>query len=209
MKITNVRCLIGGVVSTLVVLAWDPCVGQTEPKGGYLTFDGGLALQRDVTIKDSGGVNASFNPGFRLDATVGFATREPNSWGFEFDLGLIYNAMKPITAFNSEGLDDYQIPLLLNVEYTLPLRGPISAYVGVGLGVVYGIYAGDGTSIIGVSGDFVFGYQGTAGLKYSISDQWDLGIAYKILGTSDHDMGVFKTDGTLTHCFLIQLTHDF
>ena len=74
---------------------------------------------------------------------------------------------------------------------------------------MYGVYSGMGTSILGFASDFTFGYQGSLGLKYAISENCDLGIAYKFLGTSDHDMGRFGTDGTLTHSLLATLTFRF
>jgi hypothetical protein len=134
------------------------------------------------------------------------------SWGMDVDLGLVYNAMKPVPnpfTGESEGLDMFQIPMILSLTYRLPFHGPLDVYGGFGVGPVLGIYSGGGTSIIGINNDWSFGYQATLGFKYALSDKCDFGIAYKFLGTTDHDMGRFKTDGTLNHSLLATLTWKF
>src|SRR5437879_5581642 len=68
---------------------------------GYLSFDGGLTIQRNIGIKDSG-EKVSFDPGLRLDFAVGFGSREPNSWGAEIEVGLLYNSTRPIATFDAE-----------------------------------------------------------------------------------------------------------
>jgi opacity protein-like surface antigen len=208
MKINKIRTLT--VLLALAVMALTRKAGADEPAGnGYFAFEAGTALQQDITIKDSGGAKASFDPGFRFDMALGVGSRRPNSWGAEFEAGLTYNSMKPNTDLGLEGLDFYEIPMMLNVIYTLPIHGPVTAYVGAGIGGVYGIFAGSGTSFLGFSTDLTFGYQGIAGVRYSFADKWDIGLAYKFLGTTDHDMGGFKSDGTMTHSFLATLTLKF
>src|ERR1051326_5245429 len=153
---------------------------------GYLSFDGGLAVQRTIGIKDSDGDRLSFDRGLRFDVAVGCGTREPNSMAVELELGLTYNSTKPIASLDSERLDVYEVPILLNAIYTLPLRGPVRAYAGIGVGGVYGIFVGRDTSILGFNTDITFGFQGTAGIDYHINDEWTIGVAYKFLGTTDH-----------------------
>jgi opacity protein-like surface antigen len=208
MKATKRICVTVSFALLLIVTAGNTPAADSDGKG-YLTFDGGVTLQRDVTVRDGGGAKASFDPGFRLDAAFGVGTHTPNSWAGEFEFGLIYNSMKPIEALDSEHLDVYEIPLMVNVIYTLPLDGPVTAYIGGGIGAVYGVFAGDGTGILGFSTDVTFGYQGIMGLGYSIGEKAKLGIAYKFLGTTDHDMGAFRSGGTMTHCLLAKLTFTF
>src|SRR5206468_271701 len=137
-----------------------------------LAFDGGLTIQRNISIKDSGGEKVSFDHGFRLDVAAGFGSREPNSLGAEIELGLPYNGTRPIAAFEGERLDVYEVPLLVNVIYIFPLHDPVRAWAGVGVGGVYGIFVGNGTSILGFNTDYTFGYQATVGIEYSLGDHW-------------------------------------
>src|SRR5437879_3810584 len=136
-------------------------VTRDSTNRGHFTFDGGVAFQQDVKLHDQEVSKASFDPGLRLDLEIGGRFNE--SWGMGLDLGLIYNAMRPVPnpfTVESEGLDIFQIPLIFSLTYRLPLHGPLDVYVGVGLGPVLGIYSGGGTSIVGISSDWAFGYQG-------------------------------------------------
>jgi opacity protein-like surface antigen len=184
---------------------------EEQPVGkGCAAFEAGPSLQQDVTLHTGDNAKASFNPGFRFNLALGgYSSR---GLGAEFDFGLVYNSMKPIYdpyTFESTGIDVYQIPMLINITYHLPLKGPVSIYGGFGIGAVYEIYAGRDTGLFGFNTELVFGYQGTFGVKYAVSPNCELGIAYRFLGTSEHDFGRFKSDGTLNHSFLATLTFNF
>src|SRR6266446_6795208 len=49
----------------------------------YLGADAGLALQQDVTIKDSGGSKISFDPGTRVDVAVAITSQTPGLQNFK------------------------------------------------------------------------------------------------------------------------------
>ena len=100
------------------------------------------------------------------------------------------------------------------------LKGGWTPYVGAGVGGAATYLTAQNVPLFGFgchtsysSTDFTFAYQATAGLKYAISENIELGIAYKFTGTTDHnwsDNGVtFKTDGTVTHAVLASLTWKF
>jgi opacity protein-like surface antigen len=96
---------------------------------------------------------------------------------------------------------------MLDVFYTFPRSGRLQGYIGGGLGGVYGVFTGNGTGLLGFQTDFTFGYQAIAGVKYSLSERCDIGIGYKFLGTSDHDLGGgISMDGTMTHSLLAAIT---
>jgi opacity protein-like surface antigen len=176
----------------------------------YLSIEGGYSLQQSVTIKETG-QKASFDPGLRIDLAIG--TRSPKNVSVELDVGVIYNSMKKVNGeplFSEDiKLDAFEIPLMLDFLYNFPKLGPVTIYAGGGIGAVWGIYTGNDTTIFGFGTDITFGYQGIAGINYALSDRCDLGVVYKFLGTTDHDMAAFKTDGTMTHCFLAKLTFKF
>jgi opacity protein-like surface antigen len=167
------------------------CAGTDTPGRWYLGLDAGLALQQDTTLRYAGGDNRlSFDPGFRLDLSGGVHLSQ--SWRAEVEMGLIFNS--------SEGRSkEYcQVPVLVNGIYSLPLHGRMSAYVGAGLGGVYSAL----WDVWDADGSLTLGFQGIVGARYAISDTFDLGLSYKLLGTLEHDLGPYTLDGTFSPSFL-------
>ncbi len=178
----------------------------------YLGADAGLALQQDVTIKDSGGSKISFDPGTRVDVAVGYHFTD--AWAAEFQTGVVYNSIDKIAgiSLDSQGLSAslYEIPLMANVTYTLPVRERFSAYLGAGVGGVVGLFHGESPGETTDHTDFTFGYQGIAGIKYALNERMHVGLVYKFLGTTDHDLGSGeKSEGTRTHSVLVAFTLKF
>ena len=99
----------------------------------------------------------------------------------------------------------YQIPILANVIYTVPLDGKVKPYIGAGAGGVYALIDGKDTS----ESDFVFAWQVMAGADYQINDKWSAGLAYKLLGTGGGDWGGVKTDSFLTHSIVASVSYKF
>ncbi len=107
-------------------------------------------------------------------------------------------------------LEFAQIPLLLNVVYKLPFHGPLTAYVGAGLGGVVDAYYAESEGFSSYTSDVTFGYQVMAGAKYALSDRWDIGVVYKFLGTSEHDWDVdVKSNGTRAHSLSATVSYRF
>ncbi len=183
------------------------CLASTAPAQNlagrwYLGLDAGLALQQDITL-DNGKARLSFDPGLRLDLSGGVHLSQ--SWRAEIELGLTYNPSRSVSGESPRsGAPDYfQVPIMANVLYSLPLRGPISVYVGAGVGGVSTMLSKD---FLGSEEGFAFGYQGIVGVKYAVNDTVDLGLTYKLMGTLEHDLGSAKADGTLSHSILAALT---
>jgi opacity protein-like surface antigen len=202
------------ILTSALVLAGSTSTLHAEDLGGktYLGFDAGLALQQNITLRNGDGdrTRATFEPGFRFDVTLG--SHLSDSWSLEGEIGLIYNSFdKGIIGGDSVSSSSlFEIPLMVNGLYKLPLHGPVTAFVGAGIGGVYSVFSGGPFGAFGLPAtDLSFGYQGTAGVKYAISDKWELGIAYKFLDTTEHDLGWIKADGTMTHSFLATLTFKF
>ena len=177
---------------------------------GFLAFDGGVSYSQSTTFHGAdGNSRVSFDSGLRFDIRGGV---EPESGlGFDLDLGVIYCPLKQNPLLVEGGsLDLYEIPMMVDLTYTLPRFGPFRAYLGGGIGGVYGVWTGNGTSLFGFTTDITFGYQGTAGIKYQINDRCDLGVAYRFLGTTGHDLGSgISMDGTLTHSFMAVVNFKF
>jgi opacity protein-like surface antigen len=193
----------------------------TPPSGKwYLGFDAGVALQQDITLSDSVGDSdtVTFDPGATLDCEMGY--NFTSNWAAELEIGLIANPVALSSALGTDfmSVDYTELPVMVNVIYTRPLGHHFSAYVGGGLGGVFSDYSNEfgGTT----PSDSVFAFQGMAGVKYAVNERWDVGIAYKFLGTTGHDVGPgvaydgitpteYKSDGTMTHSFLLALTGKF
>ena len=203
-----------------------PPHGYYAPLDGrlYLGFDAGVALLQDVTISDNFGDSekVTFDPGVRLDMMLGYQFTE--NWAAEIEFGLIANQVKQSYMLGTDymSVTYLQLPILLNGIYTLPLNKSksCSVYFGAGVGGVFSQYTneyGDQTP-----GDTAFAYQGMAGFRWAINRQWELGLGYKFLGTTESDVGSgvaydgytctpteFKSDGTMTHSILATLTYRF
>ena len=196
--------------STLVGAA--PGRYATTPLGGkvYLGFDAGAVFQQDITITDDVGDSdqVTFGTGARLDCELGYNFTK--NWAAELEVGLIISPVRHSVFLGTDFMDvDYsELPVMVNVIFTQPLGQGFSAYVGGGLGAVFSEYSdefGDSTP-----SDTAFGFQGMAGIKYAINERWEIGVAYKFLGTTKHDVAPgFDSDGTMTHSVLLALTCKF
>ena len=165
----------------------------------------------------------TFNFGARGDVAVGYNINQ--SLAAEFDTGLLWNSADKIgtNSLSSIGqsFDTYTIPVLANLIYRIPIKGPWSSYVGIGVGgaatiLVYNLNGSDLTDC-----NFVFAYQAEAGLRYKLSQNASFGIAYDFLGTTDPSWNLSQTIGAstasyhlkekgfYTHSITLSFTWDF
>ncbi len=205
MNTLKTNTLTMGMAGALMCLASN-LPAQDVTGRWYLGLDAGLALQQDMTIQGPGASKLSFDPGFRFDLSGGVHLLQ--SLKAEIELGFIFNAVSSVSSepVGSGGPDYSQVPMMVNAIYTLPLHGPVSAYVGAGVGGVWGVLW---HSIIDADDSLAFGYQGILGVKYALSNDLDLGLSYKFLGTAEHDLGTGSVDGTMSHSILAALTFKF
>lgn len=157
----------------------------------------------------------TMDTGLRLDLGAGY--RFSKSWAAELETGFIYNSIDSVRiTVSSNGVPQtgkidnldvnlYQVPILASVIYTVPLDGKIKPYLGGGVGGVWTMIAGSGTS----ENAFAFGWQATAGADYQINEKWSAGLAYKLLGTGECDWGGVKTDSFLTHSIVAVVSFKF
>jgi len=186
----------------------------------YVSGDVGAAWQQNINSHGNGTVN--FDTGVRGDVTFGYNFCE--NFAAELETGVIANSISSIAGntLSSFGASAsiYEIPILVNGIYKLPLNGGWTPYIGVGVGGAATYLSAENVPLFGFashssysSTDFTFAYQAEVGVKYAVSKNIDLGIGYKFTGTTDHgwsDNGVtFNTDGTLTHAVLATFTWKF
>src|SRR5437879_2082361 len=144
MKSLKLTCLAVGA-AMLVANARAGSPGQM-----YLNLDAGAAWLQDVGT-------LSFDTGLRADAAFGYMATE--ALALEVEGGVVWNQAKGV------GGDVYQIPVMLNGVWNIPVNTSWSGYIGAGAG---GIWTDVETTSSGSSDDFVFGYQAMAGLKYKL-----------------------------------------
>jgi opacity protein-like surface antigen len=200
----------------------------------YSRVDFGGVFQQSTTLDKttSSGVGPSifssgtttFNFGFRGDVALGYNINK--SLAAEFDTGLLWNSADKIgvTTLGSanQSFVTYTIPILVNIIYKIPMKGPWSSYVGLGVGgaatiLVYNNSIGSDM----VDNNFVFAYQAEAGLSYKLSENASVGVAYDFLGTTDPSWNLsqpigltstffhIKEKGFYTHSISLSFTWDF
>jgi OmpA-OmpF porin, OOP family len=213
-------------------LAFAPQAGRAGEQGFFVGLDAGVALGQDVALTRVNGQDLplSFNmagfsttldqpkfqlgTGTRLDLMAGYNFSE--SLALELETGFLYNPINtlttsgvffgvPFTEDTPLDLNLWQVPLLANVVYTIPLHSNFKPFIGAGAGGIWSIISGEGSTEY----DFTFAFQGLAGVKYVLSDRADIGVVYKFLGTLSHDFGDVKTDPFYTSSILAIFTLRF
>ena len=103
--------------------------------------------------------------------------------------------------------DLYQIPIMVNYLYRLPIIGRFEGFVGAGIGAVVTVFHINDSGLNFQDSDVTFGGQGLAGLDFHLSRQVDLSLTYKFLGTTSHkfsDQGLYtQTDGAMSHSLML------
>jgi opacity protein-like surface antigen len=191
----------------------------------YLNGDVGVSFLQDLTIRNLG-TKVSFHTGSRADLSLGYNIAK--QLAVEFETGVIWNSLNADNSQVITPLADrinlYQVPLLANLVYKVPLAGGITPYIGAGVGGVVstldletqtGPGFGHGYWRHPSDTDCAFAYQGLAGVKFPLGWNMDIGLGYKFLGTLDHswfegDPNLFtQTGGTYSHSVLATFTWRF
>ncbi len=92
--------------------------------------------------------------------------------------------------------DTYTIPLLVNTVYRIPIKGPWSAYVGVGAGGAATILSYN-TQLEPDLSDFrlCVRLSGEGGFEIPVDKKCFLDVAYEFLGTTDPSWSSTQTVG--------------
>lgn len=185
----------------------------------YLDVAAGPAFAQNPTVQSAPytGGEVDFNTGFRGDVVLGYNICR--SWAVELNTGVVWNSVDSINGNTlskySASADLYQIPLMVNAIYKVPLKGPFKPYIGAGVGVIVGMFDSSGIPGLyfpGGSQDFnatdtVFAYQAEVGCEYHIGEHAQFDLAYKFLGTTGYTWNAnnspLKTDGVITHAVTV------
>ncbi|NCW27334.1 MAG: hypothetical protein EBV83_03410 [Verrucomicrobia bacterium] len=198
-----------------------PWMMEEAKEGGgldwYVTPALGVSLIRNTDINPFSGSTSgttitsssgflSYDPGFRMDVPIG--TRITDWFALEFAPGFMVNSLnylQPNSGFtigsqnvqggqqvNLQG-DYYQIPILANFLFTIPIdpRFTVSAGFSVG-GMVTAVQTTTVQGVNmetsdGISTALAFAYAGQFGLNFPFEDNMQAGIYYKYTGTGAQD----------------------
>jgi OOP family OmpA-OmpF porin len=190
-----------GIVSVLLLVPFAVAAQyqsiMPRDAGPYYRFNFGPTFPEDgrLTTFDtfSAGNTVSYDIGFALEGAVGYAF---NRWvEAELELGWRWNEIGQIQGFALQETFLNQVSFMANVVLQYPVHGlRVVPYIGGGVGGAATLFDTDGLSngVVTVGGsdaDFVFAYQGFAGLRFVINGQMSVGGGYKY----------FASDGSTYH----------
>jgi opacity protein-like surface antigen len=173
----------------------------------YVQAQGGAVYMQDLQVNVGTHEEFKFNTGARGDLVVGY--KFARHWSTELDCGVIWNAFDKYGdySFSASKADLYQIPIMVNYLYRLPIIGRFEGFVGAGIGAVVTVFHINDSGLNFQDSDVTFGGQGLAGLDFHLSRQVDLSLTYKFLGTTSHkfsDQGLYtQTDGAMSHSLML------
>ncbi len=156
--------------------------------GLYLGAAGGLNIARDSQVQGAGiDSKAEFENGLAGVGVIGYGLG--TGLRIEFELGYRESDVDSVDGLAGSG-DVNALSAMGNVLYDFDLGGPITPFLGVGVGaaqVDFGGVAPVGGGSIG-DDDTVFAYQGIAGVAYDISDQFKLTLDYRYFAAPNVDV---------------------
>ena len=194
--------------------------GRIEPHG-YLRGDIGPALTEDLDadfFPGAGTVNLDLDPGMRFGVAGGALFGD--YFALELETGWIFNEIDSISGFDD--VDGYvsQVPFLVNAAFQFRNNTGLTPFIGAGAGgSAIGINLDEAESALveldGSAGDVVFAWQGFAGLKFELNDNFSVGLIYKFLWSDDAEWEVddraqdIEVDGTRTHSISAMVSYKF
>lgn len=183
MNLQHPRASLGRACALLAFGLAGSAPAADRDMGLYLSFDAGPNWAQSVGAT-SGGFSgtADLDVGGRFGMAVGYNFHR--NFGVEFETGWAWNDFKD-SAYSLT-----QVPFLVNGVFRYPNRTGFEPYVGAGVGGVIGTFGVD-DCCGDYDSDFVFGWQGTAGVRYRLNDNMSLGLGYKYLGTASTDFNVY------------------
>jgi OmpA-OmpF porin, OOP family len=191
------RFLLGAGVALAVALSWADARAQlfampAGPGAWYFGGEGGWTSLENES-GSAGGVSfrQNFSDGFNIGARAGY------EWGplrLEEEFSFRQNGIRSVNVggatFGTTG-NRNTYAFMTNMIYDFTFGWPFSPHIGGGIGAVQ-LHDGWGIPGIGTiasSSDWVFGYQGIAGIRYNINPALAFDVDYRYLGTTSPSFG--------------------
>ena len=191
-NLTQVGLLAGAM---LACTAAQTNAQNGDVAGPYLNIGAGINIPGDVeaTVTDptfgSNTGDLELDPGFR--ASISGGVHFTPMLAVELESGFLYNEV--------DGSDDValsHVPILANVIFRFDTGGsPWVPFIGAGAGGVLSMLDFDNDDIDEDESDtdFVFAWQGLAGIHYQFSDNMSVGVTYKYLGVGGPEFEIQDT----------------
>lgn len=186
----------------------------------YAGFDGGANFVQDSDIKaedgSSTGTKAGNKAGYVLEARGGYAFK-PLSVAtprIEGELGYRNSGLKTLTDVDGVSGHTSALSFMTNGVLSFLPNKSWHPFVGAGIGmtrVSVDWQASDGKIVD--DSDWVFSYQGFAGLSYDLSKNWELNGQYRYFATQDPEYS--SSNGTkfngeyASHSIMAGITYKF
>lgn len=143
-------------------------------------------------------VDLEFDDGWVMIGSLGYAW---DNLRLEFELGYRDNDSETFTTAGLTGnayADVTQFSQMLNLIWDIPLGENLALSLGAGAGGVLlemngGGTTGAGSTLVLDDDDYVFAYQGIAGLSYDISDNMEIFAEYRFFGVDE-----FQASGVIS-----------
>lgn len=168
--------------------------------GGYANLEAGVNIADPLKLSQPLGFlvtgqpvtgQISLNTGFRVSGMFGHAFRlsDKVSLGLELEVGVIYNSLKNVTisapgvasVSTPAGDGNYvQVPIMVNAIINWEFAPKWVLFGGGGAGYDLVFFSSNLTpGTVGTDGQFA--WQAIAGLRYCVSNRFNMGVAYKYL----------------------------
>lgn len=176
--------------------------------GPYFRLGGGPSFYFDGTLKQYGTVSnakVSYDTGFALDFGMGYAFNKYISVGF--DTGYLETWIHKVDSpgFSTGNAYVGNVPFMAETTISLPIPHTIIVpYISAAVGGSSSQFWANGSPGFGnvpngwVSGsawDTVFAYSGSAGVRFKVSRQFSVAVAYNYFSTADTSYTYFAFNG--------------
>ncbi len=182
---------------TALLLTWISLPASAQD-GLYVELAPGISIFADSDVSGGGGLAgfsavAEFDTGFVIGGSVGY--RFLDSFRGEVNLSYRQADVDQVTiagALMLEGTGDISLlALMANVYYDLDLESPVTPYLGVGIGLGF-IDVDTGVTPLSVlvvnDSATEFAWNIMVGASYGVTDNIDLSLGYRYLGTTDPEL---------------------
>jgi opacity protein-like surface antigen len=188
-----------------------PAIGPVSPF--YLSLHGGVGLLQDTSLDYVNGAapsrNVNFDTGWTVLGAAGYQVTP--WWRTEIEFGGRGNGVSNISPGASPSGSVQANTLMLNGYVDIPNQGPVTPYLGAGLGkawISHSLTADGGT--LANTTSWPWAWQFMAGANMAIAPRWTIGAEYRFLSTERglfQDVnGLFYNSNYNNHSFLVGLT---
>ena len=201
--------LIITMISVLLVLSFGI---SNSIAAAYVSGNVGAVWVNDSDAEDDIGDEAefTFDSGYGVTAAVGYTFESYYTYRTEIEFGYRDNDFDKIKAFGLslpiDG-DVKTLSLMANGFCDLMPNSQISPFLGGGLGIA-NVEADLDYPGLGSEDDTVFAYQVAAGVSFAASENVNIDVQYRFMGTADPDFGVIEAEYQ-THNAMIGMRFGF